>query len=502
MNQASRRALFFGAFLGAQATTGAPTVWAKNAAQRAPLEGRLIELSVGSSQVVRVPNSLDRIIVGDPTVCDVVSLPPGQLLLTAKGPGETQISAWSRSQGLTSFRVSASMPTALIEQALREAFPGEEDIAVHGAGFTLYLTGSVTDAAVIEAAGRMTLQHLGANGRNKDVQLVNLMSVATPQQVQAQLRFVEVSRTNLRQLGFNAWYSKGTQTQGGIFGPGDAREYYDQSQQFLGSQFGGTATQVARVMPILTSPVQGAMNLAFSASAAGPLSATLSLMTGHGLAKTLSEPTLVTASGEQASFIVGGEFPVPVPDALGRITIQWKSYGAQLKLLPTVTGTDTIHLNVDATVSDIDKANGVTLASTVVPAVVTRESNTSVRMHDGQSFAIAGLLSTRVTAQDNRVPLLGDIPLLGALFRNTSYSRNEEELIVLISVKLVRPLESGEMPSPIQDNEFSDPNDLELFLLGTIDRTTTKVAGQSATVAPRKPVAHPQGVPGVVGFSR
>jgi pilus assembly protein CpaC len=466
-------------------------------------DDRTLEIPVGGSVSVRVPMPFERVVVGDPTTCDVVSLPGNQLLVTAKGAGETQVTVWSRGGGTLAYHVLASVPVAGLNQALRDAIPGEEDIVAHAAGGAVYLTGTVTEAASVEAATRLANTLLAGSGR-KATEIVNLMNVSTSQQVQVQLKFVEVSRTSLRQMGFNAWY-KGATESSGMLGPNDPRNYNDPTQNFTGPVPNSNPGPGA--MPVITTPVQGAFALSFASGRWGPLSATLALLEGKGVAKTLSEPTLVASSGEKAHFIVGGEYPIPVPDPLGRVIIQFKPYGAQLTFTPTVTGQDQIHLDLDAIVSDIDKQNVTTVGSSQVPGIITRESSTSVRMRDGQSFAIAGLLSDRITANDNRVPFLGDIPLLGALFRSTNYQRNEEELVVLVSVKLVKPMDPGEVPNLMTEDEFNDPGDLQLFLLGTIDRTgerRERVATRAQTprrVAPVAPRA--TGNPtGAVGFSR
>lgn len=471
-------------------------------------DDRTVEISVGGSQAVRVPMTIDRVVVGDPTTCDVVSLPGNQLLITAKAAGETQITVWSRDGGTVAYHVLASAPVGILQQALRDAFPGEDDISAHAAGGAVYLTGNVSDASVVEAAARLA-NSLVATGGRKTVEVVNLMAVISSQQVQVQLKFVEVSRTSLRQLGFNAWL-RAPKDSASLFGPNDPHNFYDPSQNFIGPSAGGDPNQPS--IPVLTTPVQGAFALSFATGRFGPLSATLSLLEGRGVAKTLSEPTLVASSGEKAHFIVGGEYPIPVPDPLGRVIVQFKPYGAQLTFTPTVTGQDMIHLDLDTTVSDIDKQTTTTVGASQVPGIITRQSSTSVRMRDGQSFAIAGLLSDRITASDQRLPFLGDLPLIGALFRNTNYQRSEEELVVLVSVRLVKPMDPGEVPSLVTEDEFNDPGDLQLFLLGTIDRTGERhhdrVAARSpaSAPAPRRlapPAPRTSGMPGgAVGFSR
>lgn len=492
--------LALGLALGvSEAAIGLQPAHARPAAVR---DERLVEVAVGTSQVIRVPLNIDRVVVGDPTTCDVVSLPRNGLLVTAKGAGETQVTVWSRDGQSLAYRVVANFPVATLQQALRDAFPSEEDLTVHAAGNAVYLTGTVSDAAAIEGATRLANSLLATSSR-KTTDVVNLASVASSQQVQVQLKFVDVSRTSLKQLGFNAWMNRGTETAS-MFGPNDPRSYADPTQNF----YGPVPTDNPNVgsLPVLLSPVQGAFALSFASGRFGPLSATLSLMESRGVAKTLSEPTLVASSGEEAHFIVGGEYPIPVPDPLGRVIIQFKPYGTQLTFTPTVVGPDQIHLLLDATVSDIDKQNVATVGTSQVPGITTRESRTSVRMRDGQSFAIAGLLSDKISARDQRVPFLGLIPVIGTLFRNTNYLRTEEELVVLVSVRLVKPMDPGEVPNLMTEDEFNDPGDLALFFLGSIDQTGERHERTAARGTPARKAApslpRALGMPGgAVGFS-
>jgi pilus assembly protein CpaC len=472
---------------------------------------RLIEVPLGGGQTVRVPPALERIVVGDPLVCDVVPVSPGQILLVGKAPGETQVTVWSRDGTVQGIRVVVSLPVGALAQALHEALPNEEEIQVRAAGGAVYLTGKVSDATVAESASRIAQMLYAGSGR-KVGEVINLLNVSSPQQVQVHMRFVEITRTNLRNMGFNEWMSNQS-TAAGLFGPNDPSHYCLSCDT---SRFVGPANPLplnttnnppaSPYLPILTSPISGSFALSFAATKILPMTATLALLESHGVAKTLSEPTLVAMSGHEAKFLVGGEFPIPIPDSLGRITVAFKKYGAQIAFTPTVLAQDTINLAVQAEVSQLDRANGVSLGSVQVPALSSRQSSTSVRMRDGQSFAIAGLLSDSMSNSVGKIPLLGEIPLVGALFRSVRGSRTETELMVLISVNLVKPLEANEVPTIFRNEEFNDPNDVELFLLGTIDKTT-KVPGSSANVNNKRAAAPatsamPNGPEGAVGFSR
>jgi pilus assembly protein CpaC len=295
--------------------------------------------------------------------------------------------------------------------------------------------------------------------------IANLLRVRGHQQVQLQVKFAEVSRRGLREMSFNIFHQdevgryvagmagSGTPPNGFIPVPG---------------------TGVAGV-PALFGPNQGrAFSMFFSGLPRFPFSAMVSLLESSGLAKILAEPTLVAMSGQEAKFLAGGEFAVPYSTTFGQTTIQWKQFGIILNFVPTVIDEGTLHLKLSAEVSDVDPARAVVIGGFNVPGLISRKSETTVRLGDGQSFAIAGLLSNRIRSQIDRVPLLGDLPVLGALFRSVDYRRDESELLVVVTARLAKPLSPHEMPPLPTDEELNDPNDFELFLLGSEDRKPPK----------------------------
>ena len=171
-------------------------------------------------------------------------------------------------------------------------------------------------------------------------------------------------------------------------------------------------------------------------------------------------------SGQDAKFLAGGEFPIPVSTGLGAVGVQWKKFGIILNFTPTVVTEGFLHLKLETEVSDVDASRSVTVGGFSIPGLVSRQSETTVRLADGQSFAIAGLLNDQIRSQIDKIPVLGDIPILGALFRSVSYQRNESELIVVVTARLTKPVAPHEMPALPTDDELNDPNDFELFLLG------------------------------------
>jgi pilus assembly protein CpaC len=311
-----------------------------------------------------------------------------------------------------------------------------------------------------------------------------------------------VSRSSLRQIGFNFWSkdlsaSSGNGYAGGILAPTNglgevAPEASGTADvgglNHLPTGFNDMGQPVSSAVPLLAAPLGGTFGFIFSSTLGGfPFSAALSLLSNRGYARTLAEPTLVAMSGKTASFLAGGEFPVPLPQSLGQIAVEYRKFGIQLSFTPTVSGDD-IQLDLGVTVSDIDPSLGVRLASTQVPGLRERHSQTTVRLRDGQSFVVAGLLSDEVRSTVDKVPWLGDVPILGALFRSSSYRRDETELLVVVTARRVQPLD--ERPRLPGETTRTDPGDLELFLLGRHDSRPSP-----AESAPRRPA-------GAVGFAR
>jgi pilus assembly protein CpaC len=287
--------------------------------------------------------------------------------------------------------------------------------------------------------------------------IANLMRVSGNQQVQLEVKFAEVSRNAARSMGFN-FFKRDVAGRfvAGQVSPGTAAD------QLLNVPGTGTST-APNIYPPATG---GGFSIFFSGLPSFPFSAMLSLLEANGLSKTLAEPTLVAMSGQEAKFLAGGEFPIPISAGLGAVGIQWKKFGIILNFTPTVVSEGFLHLRLQTEVSDIDAARSVTVGGFNVPGLISRQSETTVRLSDGQSFAIAGLLSDRVRSQINKIPILGDIPVLGALFRSVDYRRDESELIVVITARLTKPVAPHELPRLPTEDELNDPNDFELFLLG------------------------------------
>ncbi len=248
-------------------------------------------------------------------------------------------------------------------------------------------------------------------------------------------------------------------------------------------------------------------SLFFSGLPSFPFSAILNILEQSGLAKMLAEPTLVALSGQEAKFLVGGEIPIPIASSLGAISVLWKKFGIILNFTPTVIADGALHLKLAAEVSDIDPSRSVTIGGVSVPGLTTRQSETTVRLADGQSFAIAGLLSDKIQSTVSKIPLLGDIPILGALFRSVSYQRNETELLVVVTAHLAKPVAPHDAPHLPTENELNDPNDIQLFLFGSVgggrpDSSSGTMKQAAREGAPLRTALTDRGPSGEIGFIR
>ncbi len=423
-----------------------------------PLSGALrIEREVGSSQELnlevgqnRLMESsvpLGRVSVANPDVADLKVVTNTQLLLTAKGAGDTYLTLWDKSDKPLVMSLHVTRNLDSVRRQLKELFPGEQ-VNVSAAGELVMLSGEVSDVRLPERI--MSVVRLNAP------KIANLLSVRGNQQVQLEVKFAEVQRSGLREMGVN-WFHGGAKRTAGIVPPGQAVNDFATPP---------TRPPLPAVHPTYFSPSGSAFSMFFSTLGSFPFSAVVSLLEENALAKTLAEPTLVSMTGQEARFLAGGEFPIPLASALGQVQVDYKKFGIQLKFTPTVLGDGLLSLKLATEVSEIDPSIGVSLGGFTVPGLSTRQSETTVRLRDGQSFAVAGLLSDKTRSVIDKVPLLGELPVLGALFRSTQFRRDESELLVVITARLVRPVAPGEAPKLPGHDELNDPNDVELFLLG------------------------------------
>jgi pilus assembly protein CpaC len=396
-----------------------------------------LELVKGKSLLIETPVALKRVSLAEPEIADALVISPRQLYLTAKAVGTTTLTLWEENERVFAvYDLVISLDVLQLKEKLHEILPGE-DIRVTATHETITLFGRISSAVKLSQA----LDVAQAFAPNR---VVNLLQVAGVHQVMLEVRVAEMSRAVTKRLGFNFAVT----TEGAAFG----------------------VSQINRLTTFdnFVTTIGAAVNALFRLQTGGvTLTSFIDALKEDGLVKILAKPTLVTLSGQEASFLAGGEFPVPVPQQEDTITIEFRTFGVGLSFTPTVLSDRQISLRVAPEVSELDFANAVSFSGFVVPALTTRRVSTVVELADGQSFAIAGLLDESVRESISRFPLLGDIPILGALFRSTLFQKSETELVIIVTPHLVKPLGLAQQPLPT--DAFIEPNAVELFLLGKLE---------------------------------
>jgi pilus assembly protein CpaC len=411
---------------------------------------QMLRLRVGHSKVLRTPFAITRISMADPEIADLILISEKEVYVNALAPGVTNLSIWGKNR-FTTATVTVEADVSLLKEKLHLVLP-KEKIGVEAAGDSVVLSGEVSGPLAQETAISLAIPFAGG----KKDKVVNLLHVGGVQQVMLEVRVAEISRTLLDRVGLNAV----------AIAP----------NSFGVSQINGLATisSLVRQLGQATAFQQGlSTNITGIAgfTAAGTLwTLFFDLLKQQGLGRLLAEPNLVTTSGQEATFLAGGEFPIPVPQSgVGggsTITIEYKKFGVGLNFTPTVLDDGKISMRVAPEVSELDFTAGVafTALGFTVPGLRVRRMSTNVEVKDGQTLAIAGLLQDTHRNVVNKFPVLGEIPILGTLFRSSSYQKNETELVVLVIPHLVRPMAPGVAKVPT--DKYMEPNDFEKYLLG------------------------------------
>ena len=423
---------------------------------------RQIYLEVGQTKLVHISEKVIRVSVAEPDVSDVQVVTPKQVLITAKSVGYTHLILWNASDEPLVIAVSVTKNLDQLRSQFKELFPNEK-ISVSSVGDLVVLSGTVSDLRIPARAAEVAALH--------SERLANLIQVSGDQQVQLDVRFAEVSRSGLKKVGMNfLWRDTQRGYVAGQSGPTTTNGEY--------TAIPGTGVESGP--PVVPAAAFGdTFNVFFSTGLSQfPFSAILSILAQEGLAKMLAEPSLVAQSGQDAEFHAGGEVPILTSQGLGTVQVNYKKFGVQLKFTPTVLGEKSMSLKLGIEVSEPDPNVSVAVAGYQIPGFKSRSSETTIRLKDGQSFAIAGLLSDAVRSTVRKVPLLGDIPILGILFRSSAYQREETELLMVVTAHLVRPLTPDELPSLPGEDYYNDPRDIEFFLMGTTRPKKTEDAKQ------------------------
>ncbi|ALK99294.1 outer membrane channel protein [Massilia sp. WF1] len=471
---------------------------AENAAQAAPARTEIgpncqgeaarpaqLSLEMGKSRLMRLPEAVQHRSVGNPAIVQALMVSPDTLYIAGIDVGTTNMIVQGKSGLCSVLDITVAMDPSALQATLAAAMPEERDIKVMAAADALVLSGTVSDAAAvaraIELAGayvRRPLRMLpgldkddmpagqgGSGGANAaGARVINLLSVSAPQQVQLEVKIAEVSKTLLERLEAGATW------------------------RFSSGSWGAT---------LLSNFLTGTSHSSLEASKGVGKNLTLAADKQDGLVRILAEPNVMAISGQEGTFLAGGKFYVPVPQDNSRVTLEEKEFGVGLRFTPTVLGGGRINLRVAPEVSELSRegigfsANGSSAVS-VLPVVTTRRASTTVQLYDGQSFAIGGLIKNNVVTNLKGLPVLADLPVLGALFRSTDYQQDRTELVFVITAHLVKPLPGIGYQLPT--DKVGEPSRGALMLGGRLDgaapETTTAAA---STPMPVPPASHSTG---------
>jgi pilus assembly protein CpaC len=431
------------------------------------LHGGTLEVPVNKSQVVTADQPIAKAMVGNADIADIVPLTDHSVYVLGKSMGTTSLTLYDRGGRVLVVMDIAVGPDAQgYRDQVARLVPGTQ-IDATTSGSSLILTGMAYDAGAIDRAVQLARTYAGQN-------VVNMIGMGASQQVMLEVKFAEVRREIGEDIGVRG-FGIGNDFQSAT-GPGASLTPGPGGAPVFG--LGG----VADAFGVFGTTFR-ALGIDFDAY--------LNALENKGFAKTLAEPTLVALSGETASFLAGGEFPVPVAQSSGSgsgtgggggnaITVEFKPFGVSLAFTPTVLGDRTINLRVEPEVSAIDPAASLQVGGISIPGLKTRRASTTLELRDGESFAIAGLLQRDFETTINQVPLLGGIPILGALFRSTQFQKGETELLIVVTPRLVQPIRPDQVRLPT--DRVKDPDVAASVLLGeAYDPVPASVLGDRAT---------------------
>lgn len=441
-----------------------------------------ITLSIGRGQLVTVGGTMADIFVANEAVADVQIKSARQLYVFGKAGGETTVYASNAAGDViwsANIRVGSNLES--VDQMLDLAMP-DAKIAVSTMGTgTFLLTGTVASPDDAAEAQRLVEAFVG-----KEANVITRLKTATPLQVNLRVRFAEVSRSLVRQIGVNLNAIDGS--SGFQFGIGQGRSF---APTFRPGSATGVGSSVKVTIPDINDPTKlvevdgttvNPISVGSTLAGAGKLFGlnllgALDLGETLGMVTTISEPNLTALSGETADFLAGGEYPIPISQGLGTTSVEYKRFGVSLAYTPTVLANGRISLRVRPEVSELSGQGSITLNGFQVPALTVRRAETSIELGSGQSFMIAGLMSNNAQNTVKKMPGAGDLPIIGSLFRSTSFQRGETELVIVVTPYLVNPVDASEIVYPTDG--YQNPNDIQR-LFGNMEND-----GKSGTTRPK-----------------
>ncbi|MFY0991587.1 type II and III secretion system protein family protein [Halomonas sp. C05BenzN] len=444
-----------------------------------PQEGRAVSVAVAinKGQVLQFPRAVGVVSVGNPEIADIVVMGSRQIYVLGKSTGTTNVVLWDRSENVEgTLNVTVTHDLETLKSNLHELLPGE-NVQVRSAQEGIVLSGEVSSAERLETALRLANRFAGGG----EGAVLNLMQVGGAQQVMLDVKVAEVSRSLVKRLeaNFNVFNVGSSALRiGGVSG----------GASFPDATFSGMGGDRLSALPFFPgqTPVGPAVSEFSPATATIEdtgifasyqrsdylLNLVLDAASREGVAKILAEPNLTTLTGQPAQFLAGGEFPIPVPQGDGQVAIEHKEFGVGLGFLPVVLDSGTINLKVDVSVSDLVPVNSLQVgvgsgvsAQFFVPALAKRSASSTVELATGQTIAIAGMLNETLRENVSKLPGLGEVPVLGALFRSQEFIKEQTELVIFVTPRLARSFAPEQVRLPT--GSFVPPNDLEFYLLGS-----------------------------------
>ncbi len=489
-----------------------------------PVQSRPLALTLNKSRVITLEQAVGKLSVGTPNIANVPDMPKqappesvdylmvsrGQILLVGKSPGSTNLIVWDETGCVIAiYDVEVSADLSTLQSKLHDVLPAEKNIKVHAAQNTIVLSGEVSNPARLDAAvrlanafagkqgggGRGGVVNIGGAGGPEQSNVINMLQVGGVQQVMLEVKVAEVQRSILKKLGFKtALFSpQGSFGFGAVKGGASfpqAQVSTTPSTEFpqpeggvpgaplVGTNSGTSTTYNPVIGPLVnlfqpaTPTISDAGLFLYSLSKNLLFDTVIDALKDNGLAKLLAEPTLTALSGQEANFLSGGEIPIPVAQDNNRTTIEYKKYGVQVKFQPLVLDAGRIGLRTHVAVSEPDYTNQITVSTGSnqffsIPAFRTRDAQSNVELADGQTIAIAGLIDERVRESAQKLPGLGEIPVLGLLFSSEEFQKGQTELIMFVTPHLAQPTPPQQVRLPTE--AFVEPSDVEFYLLGKLE---------------------------------
>ena len=423
---------------------------------------RHVIVTINKSRTFLIDRPFKKLVPGSEEIADVQPLSDRSFYIQGKKIGTTNVLVFDENmQTVRMLDVEVAPDTASVRDKI-VASTGNTGIRVSSANGQLVLSGQATDAVAVDRAVSV------AKSLAQDSPVVNALKVASPQQVMLKVRFLEVTREADRELGVN-WFLG---THGGARGLNTGLQTPGSSPTQHLTTNGIPIFQTIGTLAGTTSSPFG-VALANLVNNGTTIDVLLSALEGKGLVRRLAEPDLIALSGDGANFLAGGEFPVPVVQSssgtIPTISVDYRPFGVQLRFLPTVLASGIINLSLTPSVSELDFSNAVQVSGFTIPSLTKREARTTVELRDGQSFAVAGLLSATNKGNVAQLPWIGSVPVLGALFRSTAYQQNETDLVVIVTPHLVKPAAPGDHLATPMDQRLP-ANDVDAFVLGKLER--------------------------------